>query len=272
MQIVYITCNHKFKSLFKTIYLSNLNHKDYLINLNIKKEKFSNLSKKKISNLFKKIYTILYDKKIFTVVLDNFLFENEYFKQILQEYQINIITGNNIKNILLKKYLLSMNYFQEEITRKYNAVILVNQYNYITKYNIEYLAKNCKSICLITNNKSTFLPLSESFHDELGIYIPILNKPPKSSDLIINIDFNLNKINFNKNITVLDFSNTTFSKSKKKHFKYINEFCIDVPQDFYIDNFEPFQLCEAHFSDYLDNIETVLSTFDEEGFKVKAVK
>jgi len=272
MKIVYLTCNYKFKTFFKFIELSQINNKNYLINFNIKKEKFSKMSKKRILHLFKKIYTILYDKKIFTIVLDKTLFENECLKEILKEYKIHIITGELIKKIITKEALNSITSLQEGKIKKYNVAILVNSFNYINKYTIEYLAANCKSTCIITNTKTTFLSLSDTLHEELGIYIPVITTPPKSSNLIINIDSNLNDMKLNNGSIVVDFSKNEISKNKKRNINYINKFSITIPDMLYINNFDSFHLCEAYFSDYWDNIEFILSKFNKEGFMIFPVK
>lgn len=182
-KIVYL-----YKNIFNIITKKNEADKEIWV-LPIK-EKYCT---SKLEDVLRK--TIKYQKNIY--LISNELKENQTC-EIMDKFQQEYITEEKIKKYLIfdtLKYILDIH--NKELN-DLELTILVNNTTNINMYLIEELAKQTKSLKIVSLNIHKFKILEEKLYSEYGIPIQFSNSYRKSlekSSLIINLDFNEFEIN-----------------------------------------------------------------------------
>ena len=117
---------------------------------------------------------------------------------IMDEQNVKYITEEKIKKYLIfdiLKYILKLN--NKELS-DLELTILVNNTSNINMYLMEELAKQIKSLKIVSLNIHKFRTLEEKLYNDYGIPIQFSNSYRKSlekSKFIINLDFNEFEIN-----------------------------------------------------------------------------
>ena len=141
----------------------------------------------KINNLLKKIkpeHDNIY-------VLSNEL-NNRQIHKIINEYNIQCITEEKLKKILITYILEYICNTQKKELNNLELTILVNNACEINMYIIEELAKTAKTLKIVSLNIYKFKNLEERLYNEYGIAIQFSNSYKKSlakSKIIVNLDF-----------------------------------------------------------------------------------
>lgn len=163
------------------------------------------------------------------------LMQNTQFMSYLNVKNLNIIDGR----WLFKYMMLDVTKF---VCEKLNLLmetqeisILTNENDMVIFENINRLAENVKNINIITREPKKFKKLEEKLHKEKGLIIRITNnfkKPFLKPNIILNLNFvqeDLNKLNFPRNSTIINFENNL--KINQKSFSGINAsfFNISLP-------------------------------------------
>ena len=117
---------------------------------------------------------------------------------IMDEQNIEYLTEEKIKKVLIFEMLQYIINLQNKEISDLDATVLVNNTNDINMYLLEELAKQVKTLKIVSLNIYKFKNLEEKLYNEYGIPIQFSNSYRKSlekSKLIINLDFNEFEIN-----------------------------------------------------------------------------
>ena len=288
MKCGYISCieNKERQSIIKKILrqfnrvkLLDMHEENYYINIDFKPEKLNKLKERQIINLYKKAYNLLYNNKIFNIVLDDNLYNNELFKNLLYTANINIINGKKLSNTLTYEVLEYISKHAKCNLSDLEVSLLVNEYNFINEYNIKKIVQNVKVLNIVSNNVDRFTKLSSQLYEEYGSYIQItsnLNQSLKRSNIIINIDFEkqeLTKSIFPKDCVIINL-NKEFCETKKGfNGVLINGLDINIPKSYIIEYLKLFKttsliISESILYNKLDNIDETIKEFKNKKFKI----
>ena len=131
-----------------------------------------------------------------------YLVSNELIKnnvlEIMNEQKIEYITEEKIKKVLIFDVLTDIVNLQNKEISDLEATVLVNNTSDINMYLLEELAKQVKTLKIVSLNIYKFKKLEEKLYNEYGIPIQFSNSYRKSLDkskLVINLDFNEFEIN-----------------------------------------------------------------------------
>ena len=179
------------------------------------KDRYSN---KKIDNIVKKIS--LHTDNIY--VISNNLKNKEFYKKI-NYYNINYLKKDKIKIYLIEKILDYINKIQDKDIKDLEITILVNEASELNMYLIYKLAREVRTLKIVTPNIYKFKKPEEKLYSEDGIAIQLSNSYKRSllkSKIIINLDFstiNINEYNVFNNAIIINCYNEDI-KIKSKLF------------------------------------------------------
>ncbi len=145
-------------------------------------------SMRKIKILLKKIH--FYDEKIY--VIPEKLNNSQIYK-IMNDFGIRYLKGDILKKLLIVEVLKYIINIQCITMSNIELTILVNDTSELNMFLIEKLAKETKSIKIVSSKIYKFKKLEERLYEEYGIPIQFSNSHQKSlakSKIIINLDFN----------------------------------------------------------------------------------
>ena len=225
----YIEKNDKprlFEQLFKIIKIE-----DNKIILPINKD---DLNEKKSIKLANKTHRILQKTQSNKIVLSKELQKNEIYANVLHSYGYNIVDGRWLFEGISEKIL---NYITElkNIKKEETSIsILVNNLTDYTLESIKILAKEYKTLNIVTNHIEKFKKIEKIIYQEYGLMITVTNNKKRSlnkSKVILNIDFPneiLNKYNIYDEAIIVNINGNI--KINKKRFcgLVINDYEIKV--------------------------------------------
>lgn len=160
--------------------------------------------------------------------------ENKYI-DYLNSYGIKISDGQWLFEILLPQIVEYI--INKKIIKKNGIAILINDLTDIEVENIKILARNYKSINIITNHAEKFKNIEEKLQENEGITITITNNKKRSlmkSEIILNIDFPqelINKYNINDDAVIVNVKEKIKIKNKRFNGLNINDYEIDFRDD-----------------------------------------
>lgn len=160
--------------------------------------------------------------------------ENKYI-DYLNSYGIKISDGQWLFEILLPQIVEYI--INKKIIKKNGIAILINDLTDIEVENIKILARNYKSINIITNHAEKFKNIEEKLQENEGITITITNNKKRSlmkSEIILNIDFPqelINKYNINDDAVIVNIKEKIKIKNKRFNGLNINDYEIDFRDD-----------------------------------------
>jgi len=132
-----------------------------------------------------------------TYLISNELINNKFY-EIMDEIKPNYITEEKIKKSLLLYILGYISNIQKKELSNLEITILVNDISNINICLIKEIAKQLKSLKIVSLNIYKFKKIEEYLYNEYGIAIQFSNSYKKSlerSKIIINFDFNQREIN-----------------------------------------------------------------------------
>ena len=189
----YVQETDKPNFLFKLFNIVRL-QEDKII-LPIGKEK---IKPKRAEGLAKKTKKILEKTNCNKIVLSKMMKTQENYKNYLYSYNINIVEGRWLFEVLSKQileYVIKKEKMKKEETR---LSILVNEITDNFLQNIKEIVKQYKSVNIVTNHIEKFKRIEEKILQEDGIMITVTNNKKKSlskSEIILNVDFPTELIN-----------------------------------------------------------------------------
>lgn len=191
--LYYVQETDKPNFLFKLFNIVRL-QEDKII-LPIGKEK---IKPKRAEGLAKKTKKILEKTNCNKIVLSKMMKTQENYKNYLYSYNINIVEGRWLFEVLSKQileYVIKKEKMKKEETR---LSILVNEITDNFLQNIKEIVKQYKSVNIVTNHIEKFKRIEEKILQEDGIMITVTNNKKKSlskSEIILNVDFPTELIN-----------------------------------------------------------------------------
>lgn len=184
------------------------------------------LTEKQAEKLALKTNKILEQTNCKKVVLSKKMKKQEYYKNQLYSYSVNILDGKKLFEVLLNKivdYIIEKKKMQKQ---EISISILINDFNMIMQENIKEMIKQYKKINIVTNHLEKFKKLEEKVLKEEGIAINVSNNKRKSlskSQIILNIDFPeelINKYNIYEESIIVNLKGNV--KINKKRFNGMN--------------------------------------------------
>ena len=191
-------------------------------------------NEKKSIKIAKKIDKILKKTNSNKIVLSNKVKQNEVLKNMLYTYEYDIADGKWLFEGLSTKildYIIEKKNIKKEECR---LSILVNDLRDYTVQNIKEMAKEYKSLNIVTNHMEKFKKIEETIFEEDGIIITISNNKKKAltkSNIILNIDFPnelINKYNINDEAIIIDIHGNVRIKKKRFNGIIINNFKANI--------------------------------------------
>ena len=260
------------KQIFNKVDIIDKNNKKILI-LPIKIR--AKYNKKLINRLTKKIVRYLEEYGVNNVVLSNNLKNIDILKNYLYSENINILDGRYLFKVLSKEIIEYIIKLRNEKIQTSEVCILVNDYNSINKEIIINIAKNVKTINIVTNNINRFKKIDNYLYKEYGILLNISNNKKTSllrSKIILNIDFPeeiINRYKINTEAVIINILNIIKIHSKKFNGININYFKIDMPVEYKIEGFLDEEIYESIIINY--NYEQVLDKIKHTDIKINSL-
>lgn len=131
---------------------------------------------------------------------------------------------------------------QEKKLETQSVAILMKRADEIVMQQLILLAKNIKTLKIVTELKNSFSYIENELYEKYGIGLQITNNKAKSLsnvDIIINFDFDeesINEYNINENATIININqNISLNKSRFKGIN-INDYEIRYNKENFKDN------------------------------------
>lgn len=219
--------------------------------LPINGEEISDKKSQKLAKKTKKIMEKAISKKI---VLSKKIQKQEIYKNLLYTYNLEIIEGKWIKEVLCCKeleFLLKHNKLKKEDT---SISILINDITENMLSNIRIMAKEYKSISIITNHIEKFKKIEKQILEDDGVMITVGNNKKKGlakAKIILNVDFPselINKYQICEKAIIINIKEN--AKVAKKRFNGIIiqdcEIIWNETQEFDYEKQEKYKSCERY--------------------------
>lgn len=229
-------------------------------------------------NGFLKIYAnminrILDRKKIGMVVLNEELMQNNNFCERLLSNKKYIITGKRLYKVILERALKDIAHQMNLDLKNLRVALLIKEYAWDNLDLIKNIAKEVKSLTVITNDKKEFESLANELYKAKGIVLKVLDNTKtnlKYVNIVANVDFTveeLEKVNISSNAIVI----SGFAKDYriKRKFNGIIIKKIDIISGLAdrrgLDNLA---LCEAKIYNCLRKLKENDRVFTREGYMI----
>ena len=132
------------------------------------------------------------------IVLSSELMKQKSFvKDLLSDSNIQILDGKWLAKYLLFDCIKYIADKQKEKIEEQEISIMLNEHEDINIQTIIHIAQKVKMVNIITDNIGRFIKVEEYLQDNYGIILRVTNnkKAMLKSSIVINIDFNEEKIN-----------------------------------------------------------------------------
>lgn len=259
MKVIYIretiqTCDIIKRIIIKVRYFLNkiyIEKKDNRIIYNLPIYANQNISIFRISKLSKTIIKNLEKDEANVIVLSKYLHTLKCLKDNLHTKNIDIIEGRYLFKCLTYKIIEYIIKIQNKCMEELDVSILVNEFNNINKTLIIKIAKEVKTLKIVTNNIDKCKGIEKFLYGEFGILVDISNNKKTSlanSQIILNFDFSedvINKYRINDKAIIINFLGRVLIKSKKFNGININYFKINAPKRYNIDEFRTEDIYES---------------------------
>lgn len=234
--IAYVTLNKNetSKIILNNVKVIKPTDRELIANVNIN----ANYNEKKKNKISKKFIKILKRNDV-----KNIIFEQEIVNDFktLYEYSLQddfkIINGNYLYESMINEildYVLenSKNIGLEQV----NLGLLINLLSYNRMQFVKNISSKVKGLTILTDTVAKFSNLSNEILEDTGLCLKVTNNVKsgiKNCDIIINFDFDLNKItdcNYN-NCIMINFNNKI--EKSKKNYKgiIINDINVDIQEN-----------------------------------------
>lgn len=222
----------------------------------------------------KKILKILDKSKINTVLLNKDLMANDLFCNELLKNKKYIISGRRIYKVLLIRCLKDISNQMKINLSQLKVCLLLNEYSLENNDLIRNIAKEVKTLIVITEHKEKYNKLINELFEVHGIILKVFDKNKtnfKHVNIIVNIDFEkeeMEKINTNNNALII--CGFTEDYKVKNRFNGIVVRKIDVisPIERECLRIGNIAMCEAKIYNYLRKIKENDRVFEREGYKI----
>lgn len=224
------------------------------------------ITARKTKKIAKKLYKISKKEEIVVALSKNLEKNTELYNNI-NEYGIKILNGKWLLKFLLCEVIEYISVIQGKKQETQTVAVLIESQDDIILGELMQIAKNVKTLKIISNSKFKFNYLEEKLYEDFGIAVQITNNKRKAllnSDIIINYDYNEEKleeysINSNAILVNIEKEIKNFSGTS------INDYLIEYDTENFIeaDNISDFNtniMYESYIyrKDTLQNIQSQL--------------
>ena len=221
----------------------------------------------------KKVLNILNHAEINQLVINNEILKNRTFCEVLYHNKKSIITGRSMYKSLLLRILKDISYQMNVEIKLLKVVLLVDNYSVENVDLVKTIAKEVKSLAVVTTDKDRFEMVVNNLFERYGIVVKIFEKNSnhfKDAHVLINADFpsyDMNKINFSNNTLIIcGFAN---HYQIKPNFDGIVIKSIDIVDVENRNNaIDDLSLCEAKIYSYLRKLRENDRVFERNGYKI----
>lgn len=221
----------------------------------------------------KKIIKILNKEKIRKVVLNKDLLENKFICEELLDNKKYIITGRRLYKVLIYRILKDIENQMEISLKQTKVALLVNEYCVENIDLIKNIAKEVKSLIIITNNSDRYARIIDELFAKYGIVLKVYEKNKvnlKYVNIVINVDFDssdMNQIVVAPNSLVICGFASNYQIKTKFSGIIIRDIDIlpDITNNMKMDNLA---LCEAKIYNYLRKLKENDRVFEEQGYRI----
>ena len=181
---------------------------------------------KKAEKLAKKTKKIIEQSNCKKIVISKKIEKQELFLNFLYSYGLEIIDGKWLFEILIYDALENIIKKQKLKKEILKISVIANQITENFIYFLKKIAKEYKTINVITNHTELFKNLEEQIMNDYGVMITFTNNKKKSllkSNIIVNFDFPneiINKYNINQDAIIINLQGNI--KIENKRFKGTN--------------------------------------------------
>lgn len=229
--------------------------------------------KKKSKKYAYKVLKVLDKLRINSVVISNELLKNREFCSTLAENSKYIVTGRRIYKALIFSILKDVSNQMKQDLRNLKIVMLVEGYSVENVDLIKIVAKEVKSLTIVTTDKDRFERLIQELFERYGIIIKVFEKSRsnyKNANIIVNVDFpsyDMNKINVSNNsLVICGFA---------KHFEIKKSFNGIIIKDIDIisnvnknQRVDDLSFCEAKIYNYQRKLKENARVFERDGYRI----
>ena len=209
---------------------------------------------KKVQKLAQKTKKIFEKTRSKRIVISKKMQEQEEYINILYTYDLEIVKGNWLFEVLSCKvldYILEKKEMKKEETK---ITILVNDLSENMLANLRQIAKEYKSVNIITNHREKFKKIEKQILEEDGIMITVGNNKKKGvskSELILNVDFPselVNRYTIYEEAVIVNIRGNVKIENKRFNGMCINnyEIALDRTEDFDYDKVTKYKACQIY--------------------------
>ena len=260
----------KLKCIFNKIDIIN-NEEKIILCLPVFKEK--KLSKYRIKRLTKSIINKLEQNKTSNVVLSNYLNQEILFKNYLYSNNINILDGRFLFKCLYSKIIEYILNIKKEKIQNSEIWITLNDFTDINKEIIIDIAKNVKTLNIITNSINKFRKIEKILYNEYGILLNITNNKKTSllkAKIILNLDFPeeiINQYKINTKAIIINIQEKIEIKIKKFNGVNVNYYNINIPNEYKLKGFKEQEIYESIIYNF--NTGKIQEKIEEDNIYIK---
>ena len=225
---------NRLKLIFKKIEEESIKSNNILI-LPVKKG--GSISKRKIRQLISTIN----NRSIKGVILSNYLNNNLTLNNELAKNGINVLDGKMLFKMLLNEVLEYVCKTGKTSIDKLRISVLTNNISNVNKQIVKELAEKVRSLNVVTNKPKEFKNTERYLYNEMGIIIKLSHNIDKTSNIIINFDFNQEELdiyNIPYKSVIININGNIKNNSKKFCGINIKDYNIIMPSEYKIQDFE----------------------------------
>lgn len=228
---------------------------------------------KKSEKYAKKVASVLDENKIENIVINKDILNNRLFCENLVDKKKHIITGRKMYRVILLRALKDISYQMKYTLPKQKLALLVDDYCIENVDLIKSVAKEVKSLTVVTTDKEKFDMISQELFKNYGIIIKVVEKNTtnlNSANTIVNVDFpcyDMNKINIDKSCLIICGFAIHYDIPKNFDGIVIRKIeVIDAENTNH--NIDDLSLCEAKIYSYLRKLKENDRIFEREGYRI----
>lgn len=221
----------------------------------------------------KKVLNIINKAKIKNIVVNKEIFKNRSFCEELVENKKYIITGRRIYKTLIPRILSDVSSQMKVNLGKLKIVLLADEYTVENVDLIRCIAKDVKSLTVVTTDKDRFARLIQELYEKSGVVLKVYEKNRttfKYTHVLVNADFpsyDMDKINVSNNsLIICGFA--TFYRIKN-NFNGIIIRNIDIISKMAVgEKIDELAVCEAQIYNYHRKIKENDRVFESKGYRI----
>lgn len=209
---------------------------------------------KKVQKLAQKTKKIFEKTRSKRIVISKKVQEQEEYMNLLYTYDLEIVKGNWLFEVLSCKvldYILEKKEMKKEETK---ITILVNDLSENMLANLRQIAKEYKIVNIITNHREKFKKIEKQILEEDGIMITVGNNKKKGvskSELILNVDFPSELVNcytIYEEAVIVNIRGNVRIENKRFNGICVNDYeiAVDRTEDFDYDKVTKYKACQIY--------------------------